>query len=165
MGSCCQYFHCNSWPWLNRRGPWISKYFLSVFLLLEYFKAVLLETKDIVADFSRQASSQKHHSPGETCVSWFWGTLSQPIPRGVRGTRPTGTLCHACSDHLEIGWMSHFVNTVTRATCHLRLTVGCFPLFWDRIKNVSTHLSQRQGRSGSLPENRVAGYLLYQKPH
>lgn len=34
-------------------------------LLLEYCKAGLLETKNIVAEISRQANSQKHHSPGE----------------------------------------------------------------------------------------------------
>ena len=51
-------------------------------LLFEYFKAALWETKNTVADISRQANPQKHHSPGETRVNWFLGTVVTAYPQG-----------------------------------------------------------------------------------
>lgn len=132
-------------------------------LLLEYFKAALLETENTVAETSRQASSQKHHSSGEKHVSWFVVSVVIAYPQGKMCA--TSTLTPSSLWCMEIELISNFVNTVTRLACHLRLTVGFFLSFWDRIKNVNTHFSKRKGRSGSLPKNRIAGCLLYQKPH
>ena len=132
--------------------------------MLEYFKAALLETKSTVADISRWANSQKHHSPGETHIGWFaMAVVRHSQPPGE--TVPSALKYYVHSDHTEIEFTSSFVSTVTGWACHLRLTVDCFLFFWDRIKNVSTHFTKRKGRSGSLPKNRITGYLLYQKPH
>lgn len=101
-------------------------------LLFEYFKAALWETKNTVADISRQASPQKHHSPGETRVNWFLETVV------------TASTSHAHSDHTEIGGMSCFVSTEARLACHLRLTVGCFSVFQGQDQKCQYSLLQEE---------------------
>lgn len=96
-------------------------------------------------------------------VSWFAVTASQTTPRGKRVTPAFSH--HVHSDHMEIELMSNFVHVITKLACHSRLIVDFFLSFGDRIKNVSTHVSKRKGRSRSLPKNRITGYLLYQKPY